>query len=487
MSTGKAGSVSVAGAALVPGGVAVATVAALAGAAALTFGAMKMAYDAAQAAIERERIAKRMMELEALQAELTKGQEAASRFNENVTAWKVNAKCKVLDKRRVRNAERARAAGVQIRSVSQLPVGLDSKSLQGEVKRFESELAEQETALRKAITAALEGHTAEQGFAAAIDRLAGLPVPLMETPEDLLGYLEEAEILQKGKRTEAALKAFRKSVQDALQPLSDLAVPQSTLEEIARSVADFAKAKEESAASVKRLRIVELVNRATLEARAMEPLRRRVARARELAADLVYHPLTADEQGWLLDDNSVPEEEKIAALERRLAEAKAKDAEKIREQQQRLVMAATLDALQNLGYSTSVVDETTWWDNGSMFISRPEWGGYVVRLAQQDDGSIRFFACRYVDDHGLDAMTPEMESFYEQKIGDWCGVHLKRLVDALKSRNIQLDIREVDEVCAADIQPVARDEVGTAMQEFIEEHRGDQEKTLINKAKARSA
>jgi len=488
MSAGKAGSVSVTGSnAQATGVVAVASVAALAGAAALTFAAMKVAYDAAQETIEREKIAKRMMELEALQAELASGQEAAARFNENVAAWKVKTKCKVLGKRRDRNLERAHAAGVQLRGVLPLLSGLDSKALQSEVVRLESELAEQESALRKAIAAALEGHTAEQGVANAIDRLANLPVPLMETPGDILGYLEEAESFQKDRRNEAALKAFRKSVQDALQPLSDLVVPQSTLEGIARAVADFAKTKEESAASVERLKIVELVNGATSEARALEPLRKRVAKARELAADLVYHSLSAEDQGWLLDENSLPGEAKIAALERQLAEAKAKDAEKIREQQQRLVMAATLDALQNLGYTTSVMDETAWWEKGSMFISSPEWGGYVVRLTPQDDGSIRFFACRYVDDHGLDAMTPEMEAFYEQKIGDWCDVHLKRLVGALEARNIQLDIREVDEVCAADIQPVASDEVGVALQKSIKEHRGNQEKTLINKAKARSA
>src|SRR3989338_7205955 len=168
-----------------------------------------------------------MMELEALQAELASGQEAAARFNENVAAWKVKTKCKVLGKRRDRSLERAHAAGVQLRGVLPLLSGLDSKALQSEVVRLESELAEQESALRKAIAAALEGHTAEQGVANAIDRLANLPVPLMETPGDILGYLEEAESFQKDRRNEAALKAFRKSVQDALQPLYDLVVPQS--------------------------------------------------------------------------------------------------------------------------------------------------------------------------------------------------------------------------------------------------------------------
>lgn len=492
MSTGKGADVSVGGQRISSSGSGgLAAVAALGLAVTATIGLMQKAMDAARDAKERAEIEKRKREISDLQSELEDGRRAAERFSENARTWRLEARCKVLNARLDRVGERATAAGLNPARVQPArPASKDagSAALAAEVSRLEQTLQQEEAALRLAITKAVEEHSANQGVFNAIDRLAALPAPLLETPSDLVGYFEESESLQRNKRNTAALIALRESLQRALTTLPER-VPQATLDDIGQRVAAFAEAADESSAQTAHRRVIELIEQAQTEARAIEPLRTRLEEARKRAADLVYSQLPESDQRQLADDDSIPDTTEMAALEARLRQAKADDAARIFDQQQRLAMAATLDALQNLGYETSVVDEATWFKNGSMFISRPEWGGYVVRLTPRQ-GTIVLFAGRYVDDASLqtaeEAITPEMEAFYSDKIDDWCTVHLPRLVAALKHRNIGLDIRELEED-VHEIQPVAREEIGDAMASRIETRVDDKERPGGTKPKSRTA
>jgi hypothetical protein len=221
-----------------------------------------------------------------------------------------------------------------------------------------------------------------------------------------------------------------------------------------------------------------LIERAKTETLAAEPLRERFEKAREQAEDLVYSELDESDQHRIADDEVVPDAAELAGLEARIAKARARDAAHIADQQRRLAMAATLDALQTLGYETSVVDEATWFKNRSMFISRPEWGGYVVRLTPRD-GTMVLFAGRYVDEDSWNDATrplsPEMEAHYRLRIDDWCSSHLPRLERALRNRGIELNVRDVEDD-VHEIQPVARQELGDTMADRIQTRIVEQEK-----------
>jgi hypothetical protein len=490
MSTEKAVGINVGGA-LIGAGAAVAAVAALGVAAAATLGLMKAALDAARDAIEKAKIEKRRREISDLQEELAAGTRTAEKIAENVKSWRLEAKCKALDARLHRVGQRAAITGLDLRETP--PAHSPSREagsaeLEREVARLEDRLRQQEDVLRKAITGALETHAAKQGAMDAIDRLAALPAPSLEKPADLLGYFEETLAVQRHKRNATAVTLLRESLHRALETLPEQ-LPRSTAEEIGRSLVEFAAAQDESAASTGHRRVIDLIERAHAEARTIEPLRARMARARELAADLVYAQLSEADQRLLADEDSVPDAEEVARLEGRLRGAKASDAARISNQQRRLAMAATLDALQGLGYDTSVVDEATWFKNGSMFISRPEWGGYVVRLTPRD-GKFVMFAGRYVDDASWkdaeETITPEMEKFYGGKIDDWCKSRLPDLVKALKQRNIALNVEEGETDVHA-IQPVARDEIGDAMAKRIETRVDERERRGGVRVQARKA
>lgn len=479
------------GGALVGAGAGVAAVAALGVAAAATLGLMKAALDAARDAKERAEIEKRRREIADLQEELAAGTRAAERISENVRTWRLEARCKALNARLARVGQRAAVSGLTLPETSPAHPpsrAAGSTELQREVARLEKRLQQQDDALRKAITHALETHAANQGGIDAIDRLAALPPPPLEKPADLLGYFEETQAVQRHKRNETAVTALRESLHRALKTLPDH-VPHSAVEEIGQCVAEFNRARDESSAQTGHRRVIELIERARAEARIIEPLRARMAKAREVAADLVYSRLSEADQRLLADDDTVPDTEEVTRLESRVREATASDAARIFDQQRRLAMAATLDALQGLGYDTSVVDEATWFKNGSMFISRPEWGGYVVRVTPRD-GKFVMFAGRYVDDASLkdaaEAITPEMEKFYRGKIDEWCAIHLPRLVEALKQRDIALNIHELETDVHA-IQPVARGEIGDAMAKRIETRVDERERRGGAGVRARKA
>lgn len=491
MSTGKAVGVHVGGV-LVGAAAGVATVTALGVAAAATVALMNAALKAALDAKKKAEIEKRQREIAALQEELEAGKRAAESFAENAKTWRLEARCKALSARLDRVQTRAAAVSdtTPPRETPAHPVapGADSAELAREVARLEEQLREQEDTLRKAITGALETHTAKQGGIDAIDRLAALPAPPLDKPADLLGYLEETEALQRDKRNETALKVLRVSLHRALNALP-VGIPHATIEEIGNRVADFSRAQDEHRASTEYRRVLELIERAQADARAVEPLRARIAKACEVAADLVYSQLPEADQKLLADEDAVPDAMEMARIEERLREATASDAARIADQQRRLAMAATLDALQSLGYETSVVDETTWFRNGSMFISRPEWGGFVVRLTPHE-GAFVFYAGRYVDDGSWREeeapITPEMEKFYREKIDDWRKVYLPRLVEALGQRNIVLSVHETESAVSA-IQPVAREEIGDAMASQIETRSDEKEHRGGGAARAREA
>lgn len=472
MSTEKGAGIAIGGAAMGAGAAGIVALAALGAAAVATARLIKSALEAARDAKEKAELEKRQREVSELQEELAAGQRAAATVLENSRTWRLEAKCKALNQRLDRTVQRMASTGlgsIEAPNRRVIPDEATSAELEREITRLEQSLQQQEEALRHAITGALEKHAANQGGIDAIDRLAALPPPPLEKPADLVAYLEESERLQRDQRNAVGVTALRESVHRALETLPDHVSP-STMEEVGRAVSEFSKAEHESAAQTAHRRVIELIQRAQAEARTAEPLRQRLARARALAADLVYSQLPEADQRLLADENAVPGAMDLARLEERLHAAMAADAARIFDQQRRLAMAATLDALQSLGYETSVVDEATWFKNGSMFISRPEWGGYVVRLTPRD-GSFVMFAGRYVDKfsspNAAETLTPEMERFYHLKIDDWCEVHLPRLVEALKQRDIVLNVHEMDS-SPNEIQAVTRDEIGAAMAQRIE-------------------
>lgn len=460
MSTCKAVTVNVGGAAIAAAA-GIAVVAALGAAVAATVALAATAIQKAVDAKKKAEIEARKRVIEDLQQELEAGQRAAHNLAESRKVWRLEAKCSALNERLQQIGQRASLAALQLPQASQPIVvrkDADRAELEEAIRRLEATLHDQEKSLHAAIVQAVEAHTAAQGSIAAIDRLAALPPPPVEAPAELLAYFEETKTLLRARRSEAVKEALRESLERALLTVPE-GVSRTTLTSIATEAARLGRAENEVQAADIYQRVLSLIATARAEAQAAGPLRNRMATVCKLAEDLVYARLDETDLRLLADESFLPDEAEVTRLENLVEVARAQDAARIAAQQRRFVMAATLDVLQQAGYETSVVDETAWFERGSMFISRPEWGDFVVRITP-GAGTFRVYAGRYVGDLGdQPEMTPEMEAYYTQRIDEWRGVHLKDWASFLKARGIDVSISEL-ETDPKQIQRVTSSEIG---------------------------
>lgn len=475
MSTGKGLAIQVGGVAV--GGASAGRAAASALGAATTTALEFLAKAAENARDERQRaeIEKRRIEIAELKGEIESGQRAAANMAENLKKLQLGRARKSIETRleavsRRRQQVAPTLAPTAVRQ-SKAKAGVGTLlDLEREVADLQSELRRQEEEVRTAITAALEMHTAGTDSVAAIERMVSLPLPPLERPADLVGYFEEAQSLWRRRRDDAARKSLADSLHRALGALPE-EVPPTLLAAIGAEIKALASAPSEAAAQVVHGRAMDLVARAREDARNVAVLKDRMTAVRKDVQELMYAELSSDDQEVIADVGQVPAPDVIQRLEEHVQAARMQDHDRIVDQQRRFVRAATLDVLQQLGYETSVVDETTWFKNGSMFISRSDWGDFVVRITSVN-GSLRVFAGRHVGDgaeaSALGPLTPEMNRRYKARIDAWCGKYLGDLVKNLDRRGITAKVTELD-VDPSLIQPVLSKELGEQMARRIEQ------------------
>ena len=442
MSEGAVVGAGVGAALVVPGAAAaLVAVAAIAAAGVAIMGtaiAVKKTGELILSEIEKERVAKQLRELEALQRDINDVKDAAEGFKSGVENWELKSTCKVLESHRVRHMERMKKAGlVRLPDIAPLVATGSSDMLRKEVARFQKELTEQENQLRQAITTALESHHAAQGVADSIGILADLPAPMLETPLSLLGYAEEKDRIQMSRNNASAVSAYRDAVKTELKKLESKEIPRRDLDDLAKHVALFNQSTQASQSLERYERIKQKISEVIFRAEKEEPLRRRLAASRAMAQNLLKEPDGQDIR-WIYDECDEIDESKMKALEDSLKAAKARDDLWIRDKQQRLTLEATRWSLLNLGYKISVNShEATWWKKDSLFFTRPEWGSHVVRLTyDQKSGDMRFYVGSMADN----TMEGPSKAATQNVVTSWCQSKLPQLLDTLKSQNVPVSI-----------------------------------------------